>query len=144
MQPPPPCRPWRVLVIDADRHAASHTAEVLFGCGHWARCATSAAAVMRAVRAYHFDVLMVNTTSFANDADLLLRQVRTLYPIAAVELAEHAHWFEKHRAENENFEYSVRNPVTPARLAKALKQLAERLAGTLPLDDAHDGFADHS
>lgn len=134
-----PCWPCRVLVIDANRRAAAHTAQVLFGCGHWARCATSAAAVMRAVRSYHFDILMVNTTSFGGDADLLLRQVRTLYPIAAVELAEHPHWFEKHRVENEVFEYSIRNPVTPARLSKVLWHIADQHPEPTAPDDAHTG-----
>lgn len=133
-------RAFRVLVIDADRHAASRTAEVLFDCGHWARCATSAAAVMRAVRSDHFDVLMVNTRSFGGDADLLLRQVRMLYPVTAVELSEDSHWFEKHRIEHEGFEHNIHHPVTPARLMKALRQVADLHTGAPPSDDLNGSF----
>lgn len=140
MRSPPPCRSCRVLVIDANGRTAAHTAEVLFACGHWARCATSAAAVMHAVRCHHFDVVLVNTTSFGGDLDLLLLQVCPLYPVAAVELSERPHWFEKPRVEHEGFEESIRNPVTPARLMRALWHVAGLHAGPPPLDDEHHSF----
>lgn len=125
MRSSPILRPCRVLVIDADRHAAAHTAQVLLACGHWARCATSAAAVMRAVRSQRFDVLMMNAASFSCGAEVLLRQVRRLYPIAAVELSEHAPWFEKHRAAHEGFDHCIRNPVTANRVMEALWHVAD-------------------
>lgn len=78
-----------VLVVNADHHAAARIAEVLGELGHHVRCATSAAAALRAARSHRLDVIFIASGAAAIDPDAVVRQVRALYPVHAVRVLDH-------------------------------------------------------
>lgn len=115
-------QPLQILVVDEDWQTAAYLAARLQEQGHRVRCATHPKSAVAAAHFRRFDLLIVGSTESDADGGDLLRQIRTLYPVDAIALAEGRSRHDAATAHEAGFLRCLAKPVRVSALLNAIEE----------------------